>query len=202
MKNLNLFFYIFLLSFVLGCGKGSNSDKDNKSDSVPQPNNQVKLENCRFNTEMFNNFAGIKFGATMEDVTKLFGKPVETKVEGEITSLHYMPVDGIPLIIWINTAINKVETIRLEVLGIGVNMDTDIKNAISNYKMDMCTASILGQSRKYIEDKFGRPYKAEIEDGNDVIDYYSADNNTQLTLKFWREQDMKCTQINVNWFYD
>lgn len=201
-KVLYLIIYLFAAFFLSSC-----SNKDEKKENTENKTNEVinsddKKQECEYTAELFRTFVQIKYGATKEDVIKILGEPDESSVDGEITRMEYLPIEGIPLIIWVNTTNNKVETIRLEVLGIGEYLTEDIQNAIKEYKIDECTASIIGKDRRFIEEKFGKPAYSGKEETTDVIDYYNDDSSIQVTLKFWQEQDYKCTQINMNWYYD
>jgi len=200
MKKSFLLVLIAITAILISCG-GSKDSKLNTSEEDSKKE-EIKKEDCKLNKDMFASFAQIKYGDKVADVKKIYGTPIEEEKQDEAIMLKYENEDGIPIIFWCNETTLKVETIRLETLGLGENLKTDISDAISEYKLGTCVGSLLGQSRKFVEDNFGKPDSSGKEEFSDYVDYYSTDGNTLLTLKFWKEQNNLMTQININWFYD
>jgi len=194
MNKKILVVFVALLSVVVSCGL-----KDKIKDVA---NNETKKEDCKITVEMFNSFAGIKYGDKTADVKRVLGTPLVEETEDEYLRLEYENEDGIPLIFWCNLSTDKVETIRLECLGLNENLKTDISDAISEYKLGNCVGSLLGQTRKFVEDNLGYPASSGKEELSDYVDYYSKDNNMMLTFKFWKEQNNLMTQLNINWFFE
>ncbi len=158
-------------------------------------------DECKLSIDTFNDFGGIKRGSSIDDVKKVFGNPLLEEREDRYIRVEYEAESGIPLIFWCNDSTKLVETIRLEVLGLEENLQADIDAANRKYNLN-CLGSVLGESRKQIETWLGEPGYSGKEETADYVDYYSDDNKTVVTLKYWYEQKYLMTQLNINWFYE
>jgi hypothetical protein len=202
MKKVLFILLVAISLFTISCGNNSDKKNDESDSTGNKSNNSQNVEikeNCKYSVDMFNSFLGLKMGSTYDDIVKLYGKPSSESVDGDYITCEWSTGTRYPLIVYIDNDSKKITEFYLEILGIGENLYPDIKDAISKYKLSECYSSFFGISQKDLEAKIGKPSEVRREEKNDDADYYSKDDTFMVTFGFWKEQQMKCTSINVLW---
>ena len=205
MRKLKFMFVITLALVMTACKSDGNGGNDNGGNN----NNDVASNRCEdITVEDFDTFLGVDFDTPELELKNIMGK----STGGEYTDsksqfmYYWKNTKRVPVTIYVNAETGAVETLFIEILGLGENFDQDVIKAGEDFNIKECHLELFGKQPKEIISIFGKADKDEIdndsvEDGVRHLVYYSKDESIAISFKFYKSQDNRMSSLVVDWFH-
>lgn len=219
MKTLKLSMLVFASFLFFACESvvdtSENTTESTTDENTPLSDREEltkekkELRCDHINVEDFRHFLGLKYGTNESELKGILGKASSGEYNDSETAFKYKYTNTkrVPLIVYVNSETGDVETIFIEVLGLGVNFEQDVKKADEDFEIDPCHLSLFGQSPKEILSIFGQADSDKVNDTKTEenvrqLIYYNDRNDISVTFKFYKSQDNVLSSIAVDYYYD
>ena len=214
MKKIKIGFILMLGLTFTACNMESNQEnyEDDIAEILADYEDSETATSSRcddLSIDDFDSFLGVDFDSPEKDLKDIMGK----SSGGEYTEdkgrfkYYWKDTKRVPVTIYCNAETGHVETLFMEILGIGKNFDQDVMKADEDFNLKECHLNLFGKQPKEIINIFGQADKDNIVDDSvedDVRDlvYYSDNDKIALTFKFYHSQDNRMSSLSVDWFHD
>lgn len=202
MKKLKFGFIIALSAIVMtACQSDENGSNHEGGSTTANRCEDIKVED-------FDSFLGVDFDTPELELKNIMGKSTGGEYTDSKSQFMYYWKDTkrVPVTIYVNAETGEVETLFMEILGLGENFEQDVIKAGEDFDIKECHLDLFGKQPKEIISIFGEADKDEIdndsvEDGVRHLVYYSKDESIAISMKFYKSQDNKMSSLVVDWFH-
>lgn len=146
---------------------------------------------ARVSVADFESFAGLRRGASVDDVLRLYGEPNEIGPSKDRSTLYYVYARryGGGFSVSVDAASNKVESIRL--------LAPDMSDWLRRRGVKDLKINLLGLRRDEVVARLGKPQSVDKRFHNWEIK--TASGSLLLSLNCSDDAQDICTQMRVNW---
>lgn len=195
MKNIFLF---FLLVIIVSCN--NESSENDRLIALKRSCKSITIDD-------FKSFLSIGQSTPEAQIKEILGKSTGGSYSDNKATFIYNfeGTKRVPIKVYVNAESGRIETVFLEILGLGKNFEIDVEQAKSDYPINECHSQLYGKQPKGIIEIFGQASidnlkKDNVENDVRVLRYFSEDKKIALTLNFYPSQSYKMSSIVVDWF--
>lgn len=212
MKKLKFSIALALGLGLMACGAPTEAEqiqkinelRDNLAEDHSDEQNNNECESIKI--ESFKNFLELDASVKENDLVSILGKFSGGNYSDDksVFIYNYNNTKNIPLSVFFNAESKTIETVRIEMLCFADKFEQEKKKLAEDFTIDFCQLNLFGKKPKQITELFGAGDRDKVDDSSIEKDvrtliYYTEDNKTSVTFKFYLSQENKLSSIEVNY---